>query len=700
MRNFLKWSGIVFVIFLSSALACGTGSVKKQVVSPDGKIVVTFLLKQGVPFYRISREGQVLIEPSRLGFRFKNASPLVNGLQIFQTKTRTFDETWKPVWGQDDHIRNHYNELKVTLREIAKTQRKMTLVFRAFNDGVGFRYILPEQPNLKKLQITDEVTEFNFAQNDTAWWIPADYDSYEKLYHKTLLTQIKAVNTPVTVETPNHLYLSVHEANLTDYAGMTLKRVDGTHFECNLVPWPDGVKVKGEAPLKTPWRTIQIATRPGGLIESHLIVNLNEPCALQDVSWIHPTKYVGIWWAMHIRKWTWTAGPKHGATTAHAKRYIDFASRHHIPALLVEGWNKGWESWGAKQVKFSFTEPYPDFDLKEIVRYGKAHGVALIGHHETGGNVPDYERQMDAGFRLCQKLGIPAVKTGYAGAIVPRGQHHHGQWMVRHYRKVIKTASKYHLMIDAHEPIKPTGIRRTYPNFIAREGVRGMEYNAWSDGNPPEHTTILPFTRVLAGPVDYTPGIFNILFDPSGKHRVHTTLAKQLALYVVLYSPLQMAADLVENYENQPAFKFIEVVPTNWNETRVLDSRIGDYVTIVRRNGENWFLGSITDEWPRLLDVPLAFLKSGQTYAAHIFADSKKTNWVTRPTPIDIGTYRVSQEDTLPVALSGSGGMAVWFEPISAARAGKLKSLAEFERTVPGKIAIWKKNARQSEGKW
>ncbi len=688
--NRIKWV-VVFVFLGMFSFSCGSQTVQKQVVSPNGKIILTFFLKQGAPFYKVALGKKLLLVPSRLGFRFKNLPPLEGNFQMTDWHTRTFDNTWQPVWGQTDSIRNHYNELVVSLREKTAPKRQMTLFFRVFDDGVGFRCRLPKQPNLKDVQITDELTQFNFAQNDTAWWIPANYDSYEKLYRKTPLTQIKAVNTPVTLKTPDGIYLSVHEANLTDYAGMTLKRTQGTHFECDLVPWPDGVKVKGHTPLQTPWRTIQIATRPGGLIESHLIVNLNEPCVLKDVSWIHPMKYVGIWWAMHIRKWTWTAGPKHGATTAHAKTYIDFASRHHIPALLVEGWNKGWETWGAKNPHFSFTESYPDFNLKEVVRYGKKKGVQLIGHHETAGNVPDYERQMDAAFALYRKLGVPAVKTGYAGGIIPRGQHHHGQWMVRHYRKVIQTAARYHLMIDAHEPIKPTGIRRTYPNFIAREGVRGMEYNAWSDGNPPEHTTILPFTRVLAGPVDYTPGIFNILFDPTRKHRVHTTLAKQLALYVVLYSPLQMAADLVENYENQPAFRFIEAVPTNWNETRVLDSRIGDYVTIVRRNGPNWFLGSITDEHPRLLTIPLDFLAKNQSYVAHIYCDAKRADWVTNPTAVEIEAVPVRRENTLSLALAPGGGTAIDFEAVSESGTAVGKSVADFSKESEAKMEIYRK---------
>ncbi len=690
MENLFRRFHVILGLALALTLSCGAGTFQKQVVSPDRKITVTFALKKGIPSYRVDFENKPLLVPSRLGFRCTGQPALEGHFKVSETENRTVDETWKPVWGQTDHIRNHYNELAVTLQEKTKLGRKMQVVFRVFNDGVGFRTILPEQPNLKELQITDELTQFNFAQNDTAWWIPADYDSYEKLYHETNLTQIKAVNTPVTLKTPDGVYLSVHEANLTDYAGMTLKRTGGTVLECDLVPWPDGVKVKGKTPLKTPWRTIQIATRPGGLIESHLIVNLNEPCALKDVSWIHPTKYVGIWWAMHIRKWTWTAGPRHGATTAHAKRYIDFASRHHIPALLVEGWNKGWETWGAKTPHFSFTESYPDFNLKEVVRYGKKKGVQLIGHHETAGNVPDYERQMEAAFTLYRKLGVPAVKTGYAGPIIPRGQHHHGQWMVRHYRKVVETAARYHLMVDAHEPIKPTGIRRTYPNFIAREGVRGMEYNAWSDGNPPEHTTILPFTRVLAGPVDYTPGIFNVLFDPTKKHRVHTTVAKQLALYMVLYSPLQMAADLIENYKGKPAFHFIETVPTNWNETRVLNGQIGDFVTIARRHGKDWFLGSITDEHPRLLRVPLSFLKGGQIYLAHVYADAKETDWVTNPTPVEISTVRVTSGDEFPIALAPGGGMAVHFEPLPKEKSGSTETLKNFEREAKIKIAHYR----------
>lgn len=662
--------------------------VPKDLYSPDGKICIRFVLKAGQPYYEVVYQKKTLIQPSPLGFRLDEAPPLMENFSVTDTRSDSFDETWKPVLGEDKTIRNHYNQLIVTLRETSTLHRILILIFRAYDDGVAFRYSLPEQPNLKKFQIISEETRFNFAGNYTAWWIPADYDSYEKLYHETPLSKIKAVNTPVTMVTPDSIYLSIHEANLTDYAGMTLKRVkrSASNFECDLVPWPDGIKVKTRTPMKTPWRTIQIAARPGGLIESHLIVNLNEPCALKDVSWIKPMKYVGIWWGMHIGKWTWHEGPKHGATTARAKEYIDFASAHHIPALLVEGWNKGWATWWTKKPEFSFTEAYPDYNLNEVVQYGKEKGVVLIGHNETAGNVPSYDAQMEKAFALYEKLGIPAIKTGYAGKIIPKGQHHHGQWMVRHYRKVVKMAAKYHIMVDAHEPIKPTGIRRTYPNFLTREGVRGMEYNAWSAGNPPNHTTIVPFTRMLAGPLDYTPGIFNILFDKTGKHRVHTTLAKQLALYVILYSPLQMAADLVENYKDNPAFQFIEKVPSNWDETRVLKSRIGHFVTIVRRRGNEWFLGSITDKHPRLLEIPLDFLNPETRYVAHIYADARETNYFTNPTAVEIGQYQVTAKDTLPAALDGGGGMAVRFSPVRGKTEKSLQSIQYFRKEAGEKM--------------
>jgi hypothetical protein len=510
-----------------------------------------------------------------------------------------------------------------------------------------------------------EDTRFAFAGNHTTWWIPADFDSYEHLYYQTPLDLVFAVNTPVTMKTEGGLYVSLHEANLTDYAGMTLALVPDeiNTLRTSLVPWPDGSKVKGSTPCKTPWRTIQIATWPGGLVESSLILNLNEPCVIEDTSWIKPMKYIGIWWGMHIGKYTWHEGPDHGATTANAKRYVDFASRHGIPAVLIEGWNTGWHRWG-QEGAFDHVTPYPDFDIEEVVRYAKEKGVGIIGHHETGGDVTTYDRQIEFAFRLYRDLGIHAVKTGYAGKIYPRGQYHHGQWMVNHYRMVVEKAAQYRIMLDVHEPIKPTGISRTYPNMMTREGVRGTEFNAWSEGNPPEHVTILPFTRMLAGPLDYTPGIFDLTFDEyKPGNRVRSTLANQLALYVILYSPLQMAADLIENYEGHPAFKFIKEVPVDWDETRVLNAEIGDYVTIARRKGDTWYIASVTDENARALTVGLAFLEAGKTYQARIYADAPESDFESNPTAYEMREQQVTRDTILNVELARGGGQAITITP-------------------------------------
>jgi alpha-glucosidase len=657
---------LLLLVFSIAFFNCAQTSQEINVKSPDEKVNVVFSLQDGVAHYSILYHDVILVKPSKLGFLLKDGAPLDTNFSIKKVSRTTFDEIWEPVWGETDKVRNHYNQVTIELEENNQAARKMHLVFRVYNDGVGFRYILPEQPNLKKIEIMSEETQFCFTDNHIAWWIPDDYDSYEHLYRKTLLSEIEGANTPITVKTVDGLYLSIHEADLTDFSDMTLKPVPGKNytFKSELVPWPDGIKVKASIPHKTPWRTIQIATKPGDLIESHLIVNLNEPCILDDVSWIKPMKYMGIWWGMHIGKYTWYSGPKHGATTENAKRYIDFASEHNIPALLIEGWNLGWEYW-LKGYAFNFLKPYDDFDLEEVVRYGREKGVHIIGHHETGGDIPTYEEQIDSAFSLYEKLGIPAVKTGYAGTILPEGQHHHGQWMVNHYRMVVKKAAEHHLMLDVHEPIKPTGIRRTYPNMMTREGVRGMEFNAWSNGNPPEHTTILPFTRMLAGPLDYTPGIFDLTFDEYRKeNRVYTTLAKQLALYIVLYSPLQMAADLPENYDDYPVFKFIENVPTDWNETKVLNGEIGDYVTIARRNGENWYIGSITDENKREFELPLFFLEPERKYLANIYADDPDADWQNNPSAIVMQNLTITSRDTLSLVLAPGGGQAIEIKPV------------------------------------
>jgi alpha-glucosidase len=489
------------------------------------------------------------------------------------------------------------------------------------------------------------------------------------------------------METADGLFLSIHEADLTDYASMTLAGSEDDTLLCDLVPWSDGVKVKASTPHRTPWRTIQIAENAGDLITSYLILNLNEPNVLGDVSWVQPGKYVGIWWGMHIDKYTWRSGDRHGATTERAKRYIDFAAEHGFPRVLVEGWNEGWDGvWTKEGDRFSFTTPVDDFDVEAVSAYAAARGIKLVGHHETSAAVDNYERQLEDAFAYYRSLGIDTVKTGYTGwgrEIERRDEEgnligtewHHGQYMVRHYRGVVETAAKYHIMLDVHEPIKDTGTRRTYPNMMTREGARGQEYNAWSieGSNPPGHTTILPFTRMLAGPFDFTPGIFDLLFEEyRPDNRVNTTLAKQLALYVVMYSPLHMAADLPENYGDHPAFQFILDVPVDWQETRVLHARIGDYVTIARqdRDSEDWYVGSITDEDGRTLEMPLTFLEPGREYVAEVYADGADADWESNPLGIQVYEMSVDRDTILKLRLAPGGGQAIRLRPATEDEAG------------------------------
>ena len=687
----------ISALFLLSAtilLASCTIENYTSVKSPDDNVSILFSLSDnGTPQYHVDYKSQTLIDTSSLGFEFKNASPLKNNFSIVSTHTRSVNETWNPVWGENSEIKNHFNELLIEMQEQSEPYRRLHLRFRAFNDGIGFRYEVPMQQSLTDtLFITDELTEFKLTGDHDTWWIPGDWDIYEHLYNTTKFSEIdaiskrdhpnlaqtyipeNAVNTPVTMKTGDGTYLSFHEADLTDYAGMTLK-IDSLNLKMtsNLVGSDRrGHKVQRKAPFNTPWRTMQIGERAGDLIESNLIVNLNEPNKLGDIPWFKPTKYVGIWWEMHLGKSTWDyESGRHGATTENAKRYIDFAAQNNIGAVLVEGWNTGWERWIGfpdREGVFDFVTPYPDYDLKEVVSYARENGVEIIMHHETSAAPRTYEAQMDTAYSLMQDLGIHVVKTGYVGQIIPEGEYHHGQWMVNHYRKALETAAKYEVAINAHEPIKGTGIRRTLPNAISREGLRGQEYNAWSveGGNPPEHLTIVPFTRMLSGPIDFTPGIFNIKFDEyQEKNQVNTTLAQQLALYVVLFSPVQMAADLPEHYEGNPAFQFIRDVAVDWDESHVLNGEIGEFITIARKEKEadNWFVGSVTNEESRNLEIDLDFLDGDKTYRAVIYKDGEDAHWDDNPLSLQISEQEVSSETVLTLKLAPGGGQAISIFP-------------------------------------
>jgi len=643
-----------------------------RIASPDGRIVVEVGTEKGKPAYTVSYKDRLLLGTSKLGFTLDGAPSLAEGLKVAEVGRRSFDETWTQPWGEEAEIREHYNELTVRYDAAEGPARSLVVTFRLFDDGLGFRYTIPEQPGIKDIRITDEATEFSFRSNLKTWWIPAYGDNrYEYHFASSPLDAVlHPVHTPMTLE-DDRVAVAIHEAALVDFASMTLKRtaIHGTALKADLVPWADGMKVYGTAPMTSPWRTIQIADKAYQLADSHLILNLNEPNRLGDVSWVKPGKYIGIWWCMHIRTCTWEPGPNQGATTENAKRHIDFAAEHGIDGLLIEGWNVGWHTdWYEDGSGFDFTTPVKGFDLEQVAAYAREKGVDLIGHHETGADTKNYERQMEAAFALYERVGVPAVKTGYVGVRLDKKEWHHGQYMVRHFQKVLELAAKHRIAINAHEPIKDTGLRRTYPNMMSREGARGQEYDAWGatdDGNLPEHTTILPFTRMLAGPMDYTPGIFDLRYGEGEENGMSTTLAKQLALYVVIYGPLQMAADLPENYQGQPAFKFIKDVPADWAESRALDGRIGDYAVFARkdRNSRDWYLGAVTDEQARDLKVPLDFLEKGRRYTAEIYADGKDAHWLTNPQPIDIRTRTVTAADTLDVKLAPGGGQAIRFTP-------------------------------------
>ena len=675
----------ILISFLLILLTSACTSQQTRIESPNGNNTIDFFLDEGIPFYTVQHQDNPVIETSRLGFELQDLPALDDEFEIASVEKSEFDETWTQVWGEKKDIRNHYNELKVNLHEREEPNRELSIVFRAFDDGVGFRYEFPEQSNLQDFNIMDELTEFNMTGNHESWWIGAlQSNRYEYLPQMTPLAEVDTVITPFTMKTDDGLHLALHEAALVDYSTMNVEHTGENRLKANLIPWHDGVLVKASAPFVTPWRTLQIGETAGDLVESYLILNLNEPNKIEDTSWIEPAKYVGIWWEMHLDKSTWGSGPDHGATTENAMKYIDFAAEHGFDHVLVEGWNPGWDGdWFADGVVFDFTRPMDDFDLEAVSEYALDNGVRLMGHHETSASVEHYESQMEEAFQLYEELGVRAVKTGYVG----HGQEvfwtdeegnknyewHHGQHMVRHHQKVVELAAKHRISLNVHEGLKDTGLRRTWPNLMTREVARGQEYNAWGDGgdvwdgpgNPPDYVTILPFHRNLAGPFDYTPGIVDLHFDEyKPDNRINHTLAKELALYVVIYSPLQMAADLPEHYEEQPdALQFIKGVPADWHDTKVLNGEIGNYITSVRkdRNSEDWYLGSITDEEPREFTFTLDFLNEGDSYIAQIYRDSDDADWDSNPYGFVVEEIEVNSETEFTVNLAPGGGQAVRF---------------------------------------
>jgi len=677
---------------------------------------------EGSPLYEVSFNNRPVILPSHLGFVLSEDPLFYKGFQITGTERKSMDETWQPVWGETKNIRDHYEQLTVHLQKTSSLHRLLTIVFRVFEDGVGFRYEFPNQPDLKYFIVSDEMTQFHLAGDHTAFWIPGDYDTNEYSYTTSKLSGINnkqvvekatdiavrvapdvyAVQTPLMMKSNDGLYINIHEAALLNYPAMQL-HVDPQTFllSSSLVPDAVGNKAYLHAPSVTPWRTILVSDKATEILSSKMILNLNEPSKIAQTDWIHPMKFVGIWWEMQTGKATWNysdypdsvssgvqmkatngqqvAGKvqvmpakgelipngRHGANTVNVKKYIDFAAKNGIGGVLVEGWNTGWEDWFGnwKENVFDFVTPYPDFDIREITRYAKLKGVSMIMHNETSGSATNYERQMDTAFQTMNAYGYTSVKTGYVGKIIPRGEHHDGQWMVAHYERVAQKAAKYHIMLDSHEPMRPTGLQRTYPNWLASEAARGNEYNAFSDGNAPEHETILPFTRLMGGPMDYTPGIFRLKgYSNVPGRQVHTTLAKQLALYVTIYSPLQMAADLPENYEaHMDAFQFIKDVPVDWDDTKILEAEPGDYVTIARKEkGKgNWYIGAVTDEHSRNAVLSFDFLDKGKQYEATFYKDGDGADWKTNPEAYSIEKRQVDNSTRMTVKLAAGGGLAV-----------------------------------------
>lgn len=691
--------------FLLLFLGVTAGMRAEQLVSPNGQLRLNFSVNaQGEPVYELYYKDKVVIKPSKLGLELKDDPGLMNGFTLAGVQTSTFDETWQPVWGEEKEIRNHYNEMAVTLNQQAQ-DRHIVLRFRLFDDGLGFRYEFPLQKNLNYFVIKEEHTQFAMAGDHTAFWIPGDYDTQEYDYTESRLSEIRGlmpgaitdnasqtqfsptgVQTALQMKTADGLYINLHEAALVDYSCMHLNLDDkNLVFESWLTPDAQGNKGYLQAPCTSPWRTVIVSDDARDILASRITLNLNEPCAYDDVSWIKPVKYVGVWWEMIAGKSTWAytddllsvklgqtdysktkPNGRHGANNEHVKKYIDFAAANGLDQVLVEGWNQGWEDWfgHSKDYVFDFITPYPDFDVEMLNDYAHSKGVKLMMHHETSSSVRNYERHLDKAYQFMVDHGYNAVKSGYVGDIIPRGEHHYGQWMNNHYLYAVKKAAEYKIMVNGHEAVRPTGLCRTYPNLIGNESARGTEYEAFG-GSKPFHTTLLPFNRLIGGPMDYTPGIFDIRLDFMGDQphgQVQTTLAKQLALYVTLYSPLQMAADLVENYEkHMDAFQFIKDVAVDWDESRYLEAEPGDYITIARKakGSNNWFVGGITDENARTAEFKLDFLDADKKYVATLYADGKDADYKDNPTSYQIKKGIVTAKTRFSVQEARSGGFAL-----------------------------------------
>lgn len=692
---------ILFAVFLLVAVKF---SIAQDLKSPNAELEMKFEIQDSIPVYSLSYKGKDVIKPSKLGLELKDQEDLLTGFSIEGIETTSFDETWKPVWGESREIRNHYNELEVILAQ-PSTQRKIVIRFRLFNDGLGFRYEFPEQENLVYFVIEEERTQFAMTGDHTAFWIPGDYDSQEYDYTESKLSEISekfegavqpnasqeqfsntGVQTSLMMKTEDGLYINLHEAALVEYSLMNLNLDDETMiFESWLTPDAIGNKGYLQAPAVSPWRTVMVSDDARDILASNMNLNLNEPNKIEDTSWIKPMKYVGVWWEMITGKSSWAytddlpsvklgetdfsktePNGKHAANTEHVKEYIDFASKHGFDGVLVEGWNEGWEDWfgNSKDYVFDFVTPYPDFDVEEIHDYAKSKGVKMIMHHETSGAIRNYERHMDTAYQFMNKYDYPAVKSGYVGDIIPRGEHHYGQWAINHFLYAVKKAADYKVMVNAHEAVRPTGLRRTYPNLIGNESARGTEFQAFG-GSKPNHVTILPFTRLIGGPMDYTPGIFEMdisKLNPDNNSHVNSTLANQLALYVTMYSPLQMAADLPENYMRFPdAFQFIKDVAIDWDESIYLEAEPGDYITVARKEkgADNWFVGNVNGTEARTSSIKLDFLEKGQEYIATIYADAPDAHYKTNPQAYEIKKYRVNSKSELSQESAPGGGYAI-----------------------------------------